>query len=217
MGKNNISVSYPGSTKYNGDEATTTFTVDKQDTLLTIDEISGIQYLDYVTINGTFKTKGGQAIINSNVVVYINGEHHTVKTNNKGVFSYGFKATCMGKNNITVKYAGNTRYVATETKTTFVVDKKDTKLTLNIVGNYSKGNNITVTGKFTTIDGVNLINSNIVVYINGEHHTVKTNSSAIYSYTFVANKIGKNNITVEYMGNPKYDSSRNNTLFTVNP
>ena len=93
--------------------------------------------------------------------------------------------------------------------------KKNTKITINKIANANKGKNVSVTGKFTNADGTALTNSNIVVYVNGAHHTVKTDSKGLYNYTFTANVIGVNNITVAYMGNAKYNAFNTTTTFTV--
>jgi TolA-binding protein len=217
VGENNITISYPGSKKFNGAELTTTFTVDKQDTVLTLNDVSSVQYSDNVTITGTFKTADGQALINSNVVLYINGEHHTVKTDNNGVFTYTFKATNIGENTITATYEGNTRYNAAENvTTTLTVDKKDTIITINPMSAVKKGDSVTVKGTFKDSTGAALIKSTVIVYINGEHHTIKTDNKGVYNYTFTAKKIGENEIKVVYNGNTKYNAYETKTTLTVN-
>jgi hypothetical protein len=102
---------------------TTTLTVDKKDTIITINPMSAVKKGDSVTVKGTFKDSTGAALIKSTVIVYINGEHHTIKTDNKGIYNYTFTAKKIGENEIKVVYNGNTKYNAYETKTTLTVNE----------------------------------------------------------------------------------------------
>ena len=215
VGENNITASYKGSTKYNGCNVSSTFTVNKKDTQLTINKISTAKYNDKITITGKFTNADGTALTNSNVKVNINGVETTVKTDASGLFSINYTAKQVGKVNVTVSYKGNAKYNGCNATTTFTVNKKNTKITINKIANTNKGKNVSVTGKFTNADGTALTNSNIVVYVNGAHHTVKTDSKGLYNYTFTANVIGVNNITVAYMGNAKYNAFNTTTTFTV--
>ena len=58
-------------------------------------------------------------------------------------------------------------------------------------------------------------NSNVIVYVNGLHHTVKTDNDGIYNYTFKANNIGNITLTVRYNGNEKYNPYSINTTLLV--
>ena len=214
-GTNNITVSYAGNTKYKATNTTTTFKVTPKTTKITINKITNTQYTDTTTITGTFKTSNGVALKNSAVAITINGIKYTNKTDNNGIFRYEYKTGIVGTNNVTVSYGGNTRYSATNTTTTFTVNKKDTKITINKINTTTKGSTITVTGKFTNSDGVALTNSNVKVNINGVTTSVKTDNKGIYSISYKTTVIGTNNITVSYPGNTKYNSYSTATTFKV--
>ena len=126
-----------------------------------------------------------------------------------------YKAITMGENNITVTYAGNARYNAAEATTTFTVDKKDTVMTVDAIADVNKGDSVTVTGTFKNADGTAFRNSNVIVYVNGAHHTVKTDNNGNYNYTFTAKLVGDNEIRVVFNGNNKYNACETTTTFTV--
>ncbi len=215
MGENTITAAYSGNAKYNGCTVTSTFTVEKKDTQITIEDIAAAKYNDKIIITGKFTNADGKALINTNVKVTINGVTTTVKTDNKGVFTLNYTAKELGDITVTASYKGNAKYNGCEATTTFRVDKKDTVITVDDIADTTKGKNVTVTGKFTNEDGTALTNSNIVVYVNGAHHTVKTDSTGTYSYTFKAKNIGENYITVAYSGNAKYNTFHTTTTFNV--
>jgi hypothetical protein len=215
-GLNNITVSYPGNTRYNPCNTTTTFTVNKRDATLTINTLNSVKYNDKVTVTGKFTDEDGSALINSNVKIKVNNETFTVKTDSNGVYKYTFSARIMGKNNVTVSYPGNTRYNPCTTVTkSFTVNKKDSHLTINSIPQTTKGKTVTITGKFTNADGAALINSNVKLTINNQSFTVKTDATGIYKYTYTTTTKGTNNVTVSYPGNTKYNPCETKTTFKV--
>ena len=109
MGKNNVTASYAGNTKYNKATAKTTFTVAKQDIIITFDKVSYNN--GKVTISGTFTDRNRHALMNSLARITLNGKQGTAKTNNKGTFTYTTKAK-QGTYKVTLAYPGNDRYNA---------------------------------------------------------------------------------------------------------
>ncbi len=215
IGKNNITVKYNGNTKYNPYNTTITFHVNKKDTTLTLDEFNSVNYNDKIFITGKFTNEDGTALTNSKILVTINNITTTVKTDTKGIFIINHTASKIGNNTITVSYQGNVKYNGCNTTTTYLVNKKDTMITVNPISDTIKGKNVTVTGKLTNADGNRLKNSNVIVYVNGLHHTVKTDNDGIYNYTFKANNIGNITLTVRYNGNEKYNPYSINTTLLV--
>ncbi|RAP50110.1 MAG: hypothetical protein BZ136_02080, partial [Methanosphaera sp. rholeuAM74] len=54
VGTNNVTVSFAGNSVYNNVSTSGTFTVDKKDTLITLDDIASAEYSDRIIISGTF-------------------------------------------------------------------------------------------------------------------------------------------------------------------
>ena len=204
VGQNNITAGYRGNKKYNAYTTDTiTFNVEKADCIITVDTIPDATYKDTITITGTFKTATGTALKNSQVNIYINGAKYTAKTDDNGVYTYTTKATAIGENTVTVSYNGNGKYNAYTTEaTTFNVAKKDTTITMDTVT--VDNGKISITGTFKDNDGTALKNSNVVVYINNAHYTVKTDDTGAYTFTGKAN--GTATVNVAYMGNARYNA-----------
>ncbi|WP_323736397.1 Ig-like domain repeat protein [Methanosphaera sp. ISO3-F5] len=109
MGKNTLTATYVGNTKYNKATAKTSFTVAKQDIIITFDKVSYAN--GKVTISGTFTDRNRHALMNSLARITLNGKQGTAKTNNKGTFTYTTKAK-QGTYKVTLAYPGNDRYNA---------------------------------------------------------------------------------------------------------
>ncbi|MBR0471601.1 MAG: Ig-like domain repeat protein [Methanosphaera sp.] len=109
MGTNNITATYDGNTNYNKAIAKTSFTVAKQDIIITFDKVSYAN--GKVTISGTFTDRNRHALMNSLARITLNGKQGTAKTNNKGTFTYTTKAK-QGTYKVTLAYPGNDRYNA---------------------------------------------------------------------------------------------------------
>ena len=207
MGVNKVSVNYEGTGKYNPSVVDKTFDVTKADCIVAVDEIADTVYGDNVTITGTFTNVMGDALINSRVTVTVNGNAHHAKTNSDGHYTLTVKANTVGTNNVTVGYAGNAKYNKyTSDLVTFNVIKSDCIVTIDTINDAVYKDNVTITGRFTTAGGVALKNSQVIVYINGASHTVKTDNNGVYTIITKATATGINNVTATYKGNAKYNA-----------
>ena len=220
-GTNNVTVSYAGNTRFKGDSAKTTFKVSesgKTATKITVNSIGDVQKDAYVTVTGRYTAVTGINLTYTPIKIVINGATYTNKTNGNGIYSYRFKASTPGTNNVTVSYAGNTRFKGDSAKTTFKVSesgKTATKITVNSIGDVQKDAYVTVTGRYTASTGINLTYTPIKIVINGVTYTNKTNGNGIYSYTFKASTLGTNNVSVSYVGNARFIGASASTAFNV--
>ena len=109
MDKNNLTVTYAGNKYYNKATAKTTFTVAKQDLVITFNTV---KYSNgKVTISGTFTDRNRHALMNSLARITLNGKQGTAKTDKTGTFTYTTKAS-KGTYKVTLAYPGNARYNA---------------------------------------------------------------------------------------------------------
>ncbi len=118
-GENTIIAYYGGSTYYNSYKTNTTFNVEKQDLIITADEVL---YNDgTLTIKGTFKNAVGAVVKNTNVRININGKTYYAKTDENGTFTFT-QVILANKITYTLGYGGSATYNAyTSTKTTLTV------------------------------------------------------------------------------------------------
>ncbi|RAP51225.1 MAG: hypothetical protein BZ138_05705 [Methanosphaera sp. rholeuAM270] len=215
LGKNNVTVTFNADTYYNTASSTVSFNVVAKDTRFTLNKISQTQYTDNYTISGKYETTSGVELGNTQVTVMINNVKKTVKTNTNGVFTLKMKANIVGTNNVTVSYPGNQRYNKASAKTSFNVVAKDTKITINKISQAQYSDKVTVTGKLISTNNNPIMNSLVVVSVNGVRKSVKTNSNGVYTSKVTANKIGVNNVSVVFNGNAKYKRQNASTTFKV--
>ncbi|MEE3324637.1 MAG: Ig-like domain-containing protein, partial [Methanosphaera sp.] len=210
-----VTATYAGTDKYNASEDTITFTLEKGDVIVTVDEIAETTYGDNVTITGKFTTSDGKAITNSNVKITINGKKYYAKTDKTGTYTLSVKTTTVGENTITAGYSGNTNYNAYETTATFNVKAADAVVTYEPISDVTLGDNVTITGTFTDANGKAVTNSNVKITINGKKYYAKTDSTGKYTLSVATTKEGVNNVTIGYSGSAKYNAFETSTTFTV--
>ena len=188
----------------------------RTNTKITINKIANTQYTDNATIKGTLKTSSGTALKSTTLNISINGKKYTTKTDANGTFTYKYKTNTVGKNNVTVSYAGNTKYAGTTTQTTFNVTTKATKITINKIANTQYTDNATIKGTFKSSSGKTLGFLTLTVKINGvKVGTTKTNVNGTFTYKYQTQKVGTNNITVTYEGGSKYKATSTKSTFNV--
>ncbi|RAP49167.1 MAG: hypothetical protein BZ138_08235 [Methanosphaera sp. rholeuAM270] len=176
---------------------------------------------DNVTYNNTVKLTGklitldGKDIPNANIKIIINTKAINIKTNNKGIYNYSFKATKSGINNVTALYNGDNKYAPISTTKTIKV-LETTSIIINKISAVEYKDNVIIKGKFIRKGGTAIKNSNLKLKINSQTYTVKTDNNGIYNKTITAEQVGKNNITVSFTGNNNFKASTNKATFTVN-
>ncbi|WP_461436371.1 hypothetical protein [Methanosphaera sp.] len=168
-----------------------------------------------VTITGKFTDNMGKAIVNSNVKIFVNGIKYYAKTDSTGKYSLSVLVTKVGTNNLSVGYSGNAKYNAYEVNSTFTVGKQNVIVTYNKISDVKKGNNVTITGKFTDNLGKAITNSNVKITINGVKYYAKTDSTGKYTLSVATTKEGVNNVSIGYSGSAKYNAFETSTTFTV--
>jgi translation elongation factor P/translation initiation factor 5A len=215
VGEKTVTATYAGTEEYGPSEANTTFTIGKQDIVITYDSIADVAYGDNVTITGKFTQANGKAISNSNVNVYINGKQYKARTDKTGAFTLTAPVKAIGTNNVTLSYGGNTYYNSYETKTTFNAGKQDILITYDSIADIAYGDNVTITGKFTQANGKAISNSNVNVYINGKQYKARTDKTGAFTLSVRVKAIGTSNVTLSYGGNAYYNSYETSTTFNA--
>jgi uncharacterized protein YfaP (DUF2135 family) len=217
FGINNVTVSYAGNSKYEGNSIKTTFNVVKQDIVITIDPIQDAKYKDNVIITGKITDVIGNGLSNINAIIVIKGKSFKAKTDKTGAFSISITNITypVGINNVTVSYAGNSKYEGNSTETTFNVVKQDINITINKIPETSYNDNVTISGKIIDVNGNSLSNVNALIKINGILFKAKTDKTGAYVFTTPATKLGTNKVKVGYAGNKNYNSFESVTTFVV--
>ena len=217
QGTNNITVSYQGNSRYEGATANVSFqVVGKTATKITVNSIGTVEKDSLVRVTGKYTDINGNNLRYTPIIITINGQTYTNKTDSNGIYTYVYKASSPGTNTITVSYPGNTRYTGATATTTFqVTGKTATILTVNSIGTVLKGTTVTITGKYTDINGNNLRYTPILITINGVTYKNSTDVNGIYRYVYKTTTSGTNNITVSYPGNSRYVGATAKATFQV--
>ena len=210
VGVNNVSVGYAGGDKYNAYEVNTTFNVDKQDVIVTFEAIPDNVFRDNVTITGKFTDANGKAISNSNVRIFLNGKKFFARTDSTGSYSLTTLVTAVGVNNVSVGYAGGDKYNAYEVNTTFNAAKQDIIIEAEIFNNATLGYNLVIYGKLTDKNGKQISKAMLYYSINGYlvfKGKTDERGGFGFTYTILEHYLGDNYITIEYLGNEKYNAN----------
>lgn len=215
LGQNNISVSYPGNKRFTGASASTSFNVGPCDTVMIIDKINDVQYSDMVSITGKYTDKNSVLLTLTTVHVKVNGKTYKTKTDTKGTYSLNVVADTVGVNNVSVSYPGNVRYNGTVSHATFNVASKKTVLYLDKINNVNYPQNVSITGKYTDINGRVLTKTPIRIILDGFNYTTKTDDSGKFSLNVQPPLTGENKVTALYWGNARYAGAEATGTFTV--
>jgi len=225
LGENNVTVAYPGNSRYKGANDSTTFNVTKKDTKFTLNIPNQIQYSDIITINGQYTDTNGVNLRYTPIILTVNNQSYTLTTNATGEFAYNLIAKSVGINNVSVLYQGNARYNKCEENITFEVYKKETIFSIDKISEVEYTDSINITGRYTDIDGNNLRYTPIKLKVNDNQFNIYTDSAGQFIFMVKALQVGTNNVTVSYGGNARYASAigetsfevdRKSTIFTIN-
>ena len=184
-------------------------------TRLIIDEIKNTEFTDTVYITGRYVDNRLTNLTYTPLKLVINSNEYTVKTDGHGIFNYSYKTNTIGKNNVSISYAGNRRFKGAQTNDTFTVTRKTTKIIINQISNTQFTDEVIISGRYVDTSGTNLTYTPLKLMINSQEHTVKTNSYGIYSYTYKTDMVGTNNVSVSYYGNNRYYGANETVTFNV--
>ena len=215
-GTNNITVTYNGNNHHENTENKTQININKADTTIHINPIQNTTYKNNITITGTLQNNNQEAIQNTTITITINNETIQTKTDETGTWNHTITANTTGSNNITVTYNGNTNYNPNTTSTTFIVNKQDSTISIEPINNVKIYENMTITGTLKNSYHEAIQDSPITIAINQETVQANTDYYGRWTYTFTADTVGINNITVTYNGNTNYNPNTTSINFIVN-
>lgn len=202
---------------YATDDTNSTKSFKKQDTKLTLKPIKNTTYTKNTTISGEYETSNGKKLKNTTLRININNKNYTTKTNIDGKYSFNYKANTPGQNNITITYPGNNKYNGTNIKSSFYVESKNTYIKLNKIEDAYYKSYININGYYKDSDNKALKNTRLTISINYNKYYVKTDKQGYFNLKYKTTEIKEHNVTISYIGNPKYKKAYNVTKFNVKP
>ncbi|WP_335645367.1 Ig-like domain repeat protein [Methanosphaera sp. BMS] len=215
--KQTITTTYKGDSQYVNSTATTTITVKKINTKLTV-KVSNTTPVNStsITITVTLTDADNNKLANQNVTLNVAGKTFNLITNSNGIATQTYTPTKVEKQTITATYKGDSKYNNSTATTNITVKKINTKLDLKISNTTPVNNtpiNITVT--LTDADNNKLANQQVTLNINGKSVTAKTNNNGIVTQTYTPTKVETQNITATYKGDSRYNNSTKTIKITV--
>ncbi len=209
----NISMSYAGSSKY---EATTNSTVYKVNgpTSLYIYPRSGDAKGSTIKVSGKLLCDG-EGVKGEKVTIKVNGKTFTATTGGYGYFTINYTITSYDNLNISMSYAGSSKYEATTNSTVYAV-KQPTNIYMYSRSGDKVGTTIKVSGKLQS-NGEGVKGEKVNINVNGKTYTATTAGYGYFTVNYTITSNTNCNVTFTFNGSKLYEASTNSTVYTVKP
>ena len=119
-GKYAVTMAFTGDSTYKGSVATSTISIVKQATKLTVAKKT-FKKSATKKVTAVLKDNTGKVLKGKKVTMKVNGKTYTAKTNSKGVATFKVKLTKKGTFKATTKFAGDAYYTAKTTSSKIIV------------------------------------------------------------------------------------------------
>ena len=206
---------YGGNALYNQVENKTIINVTKINTTITLNNIKTTTYGNNAQISGTLTDIYGNIISNVNVTLMINNRQVIVTTDEKGVFTYTYKTDFVDINEVQAIYYGNDTYKMNGDIKYFLVVGIETSISINEIKNTTMSTHVLIKGTLKDEFGNIMANTKVVLTVNNQMVSLVTDEFGHYTYDYITNVLGTNEIYVIYEGNNSHDYSTNATSFNV--
>ena len=212
-----ITATYKGNSQYSNSTKTSSITVKKLNTTLTI-KVSNSTPLNNTPVNitVTLKDANGRAVSGENVTLSVGGNTFTVKTDASGVAVQAYTPTKVESQTVKATFNGNSQLNSSTTSTTITVKKLNTKLTVGVSNQSPVLNtsiNITVTLK--DANGMAVSGENVTLTVGGKTFTVKTDASGVALQAYTPTKVENQTIAATYKGNSQLNNATASTTISV--
>ena len=206
---------YGGNALYNQVENKTIINVTKINTTITLNNIKTTTYGNNAQISGTLTDIYGNIISNVNVTLMINNRQVIVTTDEKGVFTYTYKTDFVDINEVQAIYYGNDTYKMNGDIKYFFVVGIETSISINEIKNTTMSTHVLIKGTLKDEFGNIMANTKVVLTVNNQMVSLVTDEFGHYTYDYITNVLGTNEVYVIYEGNNSHDYSTNATSFNV--
>ena len=215
VGEYTATITYKGNSKYAPSSTTAKVIVNsKLESIISAEDVT-VRYGDangklIATLTNTEGTP-----LSANIVVSLNGVKYTLKSNSKGQVSVSTADLEIGEYTATITYKGNSKYSpSTDTAKVTVTNKLVSMVSAEDVTVRCGDANGKLIATLTNAEDVPL-SANIVISLNGENYSLKTNSNGQASVSTADLKVGEYTATIVYKGNSKYEKSSTTAKVTV--
>ena len=205
-GTYDVAVKYSGDNNYNAAVATSSFTVSKVDSTMDV-TVNDIVFGGDLTVDAVLP---GDAT--GEVVITVNGVDYHVSIEN-GKATGTISGLAAGDYTVTVKYAGDDKYVGVEITEGVNVAKAQPVLGV-VIADVDYGNGFVIEATLTGVNSAPL-NGNVIVTVNGKEYIVEvTDGKGIFTGDKLA--AGTYGFAAAWAGNDNYNAVVENGDFKVN-
>ena len=221
-GTNNVTVYYPGNTRFLSAQETKTFYVKStgpQYSYIVLDDIEDVTYGSPIQIQGYYYYGNNIPLTYTPMNIFVNTDIVDIpKTDNEEHFHCYYTTENVFKNTVTVEYPGNKNFQTARATKTFnvrITSPISTYIGLYEINEVEVGEYTTIEGYYNYGNGVPLTRTTMTININGNNYYTKTDDWGSFKYEYKTNKTGTNTVTISYPGNNNFKSATITQTFNV--
>ncbi len=224
VGTFDVMVNFEGNTQYAKNSSTTSFTVEKLDTKLTINKLENVEIGDKIIITGKLLDELDSPVANALINLTVDNQKVTVKTDTSGMFNATVKAEELGVKSIEAVFGGDSKYINSTASGSVEVVTVKASSSVALPDSVRVDAPLNVTGVVSDSKGNPIADLPVNVTVNGK--TTETSTDKDGKFNVLADNLvgGRNNVTVS-AGNgtvsvkpvsAKVNARKINTIVTVN-
>jgi len=214
-GSKTITSIYGGSNVYNGASASSTFIVNKQDTILTVGSRENVLAGTKMSIYGKLTDKNSKDLAYQQIQITVDSNTYTTTTTQYGNYKIQITPKTPGNKSITATYKGTNIYNKATATSTFIT-QQDSILTVGSSKTVLVGNKMSIYGKLTDKNGKDLAYQEIQITIDGNTYSTTTTQYGNYKIQFTSQTQGSKTITATYKGTNIYNNATASSTFKAN-
>ena len=207
----NVTFTYAGNKNYESSTNSTVYKVNPSTTLFIYSRTGD-------TKGSTIKVSGkllcaGEGVKGEKITIKVNGKTYTATTGGYGYFTVNHTITTYDNLNISMSYAGSSKYESVSNTTIYTV-KQPTNIFMYTRSNDKVGSTIKVSGKLQN-NGEGIKGEKVKINVNGKTYTATTGGYGYFTVKYTITKNENLNVTFTYDGSKLYEKSTNTTIYTV--
>ncbi|MEA4956251.1 MAG: hypothetical protein VB038_00810, partial [Methanobrevibacter sp.] len=212
-GNLSVVVTWAGNATHVGFTNSTVFSVANAGSNSTITAPNG-KVGQSMNITGVATDENGNALVNIQITVTVDGSSYNVTTNNSGVWSLNYTPSVSGNLDVVVSWAGNGTHNGFTNATVFTVVNAGSNSTI-VVPSGNPGQSMNITGVALDDNGNPLAGVQLTVVIDGSSYNVTTDGVGAWSIIFTPGREGLFDLSVSWAGNSTHNGFTNDTVFSV--
>ncbi len=207
----NVTFTYSGSKNYESGTNSTVYKVNPPTTIF-IYSRTGDTKSSTIKVSGKLLC-GGEGVKGEKIIIKVNGKTYTSTTGGYGYFTINHTITSYDDLEISMSYAGSTKYESASNSTVYKV-KQPTNIYMYSRSNDKVGSTIKVSGKLQT-NGEGIRGEKVSIDVNGKTYTATTGGYGYFTVNYTITKNENLNVTFTYDGSKLFEKSTNTTVYTV--